>query len=210
MTSPATDLSAALPRRTQQAVTCATAGAAVTAALGLAHVLEIPGKHKLDAGQFLAVHHNFYGGYAVVGGLGETIGFVGLLSAGLWTRPSHPRESRLSLWGAGALGFALGLFFLGLAPLNGKIAGWTPQTIAPDWRSVRDRWEFFHVMNLGLALSAFGLCMRVLRAGGSPRPAGSAGFTSQLDAAPGRRQRTQLQAASDLQPHSPSDEQSCQ
>ena len=165
MTSTNTDPSTRLPTRTRHVVTCAAAGAAVTAALGLAHLLEIPGKHKLDVGQFLAVHHNFYGGYAVAGGLGETIGFVGLLTAGFWTRALRPHVSRLLFCGAGALGLALGLFFLGLAPLNEKIAGWTPETIAPDWRSIRDRWEIFHIINLGLAASAHTLCIRVLQAG---------------------------------------------
>jgi hypothetical protein len=59
----------------------ATCTTAATAGLGLAHVLEIPGKDALDGAEVAAVHHHLYGGFAIVGGVCEIATIVVLLLA---------------------------------------------------------------------------------------------------------------------------------
>jgi hypothetical protein len=44
--------------------------------LTLSHVLESPGNRALDGAAWLSVQHTFYGGFAIVGGVAEVIGFA--------------------------------------------------------------------------------------------------------------------------------------
>jgi hypothetical protein len=127
--------------------------AGLVAGLALAHVLQRPGSSALDGPAWLAVQHTFYGGFAVVGGVGEV---VGLLAAGaglvLARREGEPRRP-LALGAAGLAG-TLVAYAVGNAPVNARVAAWTPATLPPDWSAWRDRWETAHAVSAGLALLA--------------------------------------------------------
>jgi uncharacterized membrane protein len=39
-------------------------------------------------------------------------------------------------------------------PLDDQFAGWTMTTLPPDWRVIRDRWEFYHGWRTLLSVAA--------------------------------------------------------
>lgn len=41
-------------------------------------------------------------------------------------------------------------------PIDGQIQSWTMATLPPDWRAVRDRWEFYHGLRTVVSLAALG------------------------------------------------------
>jgi hypothetical protein len=106
-------------------------------------VLEIPGKHRLSANEFLHVHHTFYLGYAVFGAIAWVYGVVVGLMAGYILRKINRRAARLSFLGALGFVFSLVIFFIFLKQYNGLIAGWASDPPA-IWTSVRNRWEMSH------------------------------------------------------------------
>src|SRR5690349_13998805 len=102
--------------------------AALVAGLTVTHVLEMPGKRTLDGAQWLAVQHTFYGGFAVVGGIGEVLGLVATGALVVLTRQ---RRATAVLTGVAALSF-LGMllsYALGNRPINDLVATWTPATL---------------------------------------------------------------------------------
>jgi ribose/xylose/arabinose/galactoside ABC-type transport system permease subunit len=127
--------------------------AALVAGLTVTHVLEIPGKRALSGAEWLAVQHTFYGGFAVVGGIGEVVGL--LATCGLLVLLRH-RRTAFVLTLVAALSF-LGMllsYFLGNRPINDLVAVWTPATLPPDWPSYRDAWDTAHAISAGFALLA--------------------------------------------------------
>jgi len=112
------------------------------AGLELSHVLEIPGKHRLDASQFLAVHHNFYLGYAVVGAASA---FMTIFASAYLVYEIQETTARVAA-GVPALCFigALILFASVLQPANTQISSWSPDALPPAWQDVRNRWEAAH------------------------------------------------------------------
>src|SRR5437868_2296979 len=77
--------------------------AAVALGLTVTHDLEIPGKQMLSGPEWLTVQHSFYGGFAILGGIAET---VGLLSAGTLAFLLRKRRTGLTLSFVAALCFA--------------------------------------------------------------------------------------------------------
>jgi hypothetical protein len=128
--------------------------AALALGLTLTHDLEIPGKQMLSGAGWLTVQHTFYGGYAVVGGLAEVLG---LLSTGMLLFLFRTRRVVFALTLVAFLCFAgmLALFAFGNQPLNQQIASWTPETLPPNWREVRDAWDRFHAASSALAALSF-------------------------------------------------------
>lgn len=117
--------------------------AALVLGLTLTHDLEITGKHLLSDTNWLAVQDTFYGGFAIVGGIAETLGLLstGLCFAGL-----------------------LALFAFGNNPLNQQIASWTPATLPATWQQTRNAWDSFHAASSVLAaLSLVSLLIALLR-----------------------------------------------
>ena len=41
-------------------------------------------------------------------------------------------------------------------PIDGAIAGWTVDTLPPDWTSIRNRWEAYHAARTFISLAGFG------------------------------------------------------
>ena len=129
----------------------ATGSSATIAVLGLAHVVEIPGKHQLDAATFLSVQHHLYGGYAIVGGVAEVAALAAVATAALRVRHRHDLLLTLTV-ATGAAAGMLVLFGFGLRPLNADFTRWTADTVPAGWRHARNRWELLHALNLVLSV----------------------------------------------------------
>jgi hypothetical protein len=41
-------------------------------------------------------------------------------------------------------------------PIDNMIKVWTVETLPSDWRALRDRWEFYHVIRTFVSIVAFG------------------------------------------------------
>ena len=135
---------------------------AIAMALALAHALELPGKLQLPKDQYLTVQKIYYPGFTI-GGAAEPVGVLLLLglmltfpigSAAFWLMAAalftlaamhlaywlltHPvnhfwlRDVDLKKGGSG---------FFSFDPL-GRLAESNPM----DWKALRDRWEFSHVV----------------------------------------------------------------
>ncbi|WP_245303652.1 anthrone oxygenase family protein [Pseudorhodoplanes sinuspersici] len=135
---------------------------AIAMALTLAHALELPGKLQLSKEQYLAVQKIYYPGFTV-GGAAEPVGVLLLLglmlmfpigSTAFWLVAAalsalaamhlaywlltHPvnhfwlRDVDLAKGGSG---------FFSFDPL-----GRATDADQTDWKSLRDRWEFSHVV----------------------------------------------------------------
>jgi hypothetical protein len=141
---------------------------ALTLGLLLAHVLELPGKQSLSGPEWLAVQHNLYGGFALVGGLSELLALVSV-AALLPLLRGRRAAFAWTLLGAACLVALPFIFYFGNNPINGRIASWTPATLPPDWAQQRDRWEGFHAASAALAAAAFAaLLVAALRDTASP------------------------------------------
>lgn len=111
--------------------------------LTLAHVLEAPGERALSSGAWLAVQHNYYGGFAIVGAIAEIGGLIATLVILYLAR----NRQALAMW---TLIAALGpvamliFYFIGNAPLNARIASWTTATLPAGWQQTRDAWSGWH------------------------------------------------------------------
>jgi uncharacterized membrane protein len=42
-------------------------------------------------------------------------------------------------------------------PIDRQIEQWTVATLPPDWKELRDRWEFYHAFRTFVSIGAFGL-----------------------------------------------------
>lgn len=141
---------------------------AVAMALALAHALELPGKMRLSKRQYLAVQPIYYPGFTF-GGIAEPVGILLVLillslrtlgtdafwltagalvalvamHAAYWLL-THPVNNfwlrSFKLRGASA-----SFFFFGVSGNTGA---------QPDWKMLRDRWEYSHVVRAGLGLTS--------------------------------------------------------
>ena len=67
------------------------------------------------------------------------------------------RESRATLFASAALvlmAIALVITLTVNVPIDRQIQSWTTATLPPDWRAIRDRWEFYHGLRTLLSLAA--------------------------------------------------------
>jgi hypothetical protein len=152
---------------------------AVAMALPLAHALELPGKMRLPKDAYLVTQPIYYPGFTIAAGFGEgggTLATLGLLLA-------TPRESTQFWWTLAALvalvaaHLAYWLFthsvnkcWLEANKLEGFVGGFIKlnplQQSAPsasrddDWRALRNRWEYSHVLRAALACFSF-VCLAV-------------------------------------------------
>jgi hypothetical protein len=143
---------------------------ALTLGLAFAHVLEIPGKLRLDGASWLTVQHNLYVAFGVVGAAIEILAILSTWMLLLLVRG----ERRAFAWTLAAALLATAALIewaLVVAPMNTALDRWNAATLPPDWRSVRDRWEAGHAIHallFGLAFSALIVAML-----GKPRRAAS-------------------------------------
>lgn len=135
---------------------------AIAMALALAHALELPGKLRLSKDQYLAVQKIYYPGFTI-GGAAEPVGVFLLLGLMLML----PRGGA-AFWLAAAALIALAAmhiaYWLLTHPVNNfwvrdvdlkrsgsgffsfDPLGRSTESDQSDWKSLRDRWEFSHVV----------------------------------------------------------------
>jgi hypothetical protein len=137
---------------------------ALTLGLTWAHVLEVPGKLRLDGPHWLAVQHNLYIAFGPP--VGAPIEIAAILLC--WVvyflvRRRHPAAG-LTLTASCCTTLGLVLWFWLVAPMNTVIAGWTPETLSLDWTAVRNQWEAGHAAQCALFGVAFGSLVAALLA----------------------------------------------
>src|SRR5262245_43085590 len=120
----------------------------VALALGLtfAHVLEIPGKLRLDGEQWLKVQQNLYIGFGTVGAVIEVAAII-LVWLLLFRLPYRHAAFRWTLGAALCVTAGLGMWFLLVSPMNSIISVWTPASLPADWTRVRNQWEIGHAIH---------------------------------------------------------------
>lgn len=136
---------------------------AVTFALSLAHVLEWPGKLRLDRDQYLTVQKIYYPGFTYTGAL-EPLSIVLLMVLVFMTAHSAPAFVPLVVALIAAAITHL-LYWLLTTPMNKvwladekldhsarRFFGGGDGANTADWRTLRDRWERSHALR---AISAF-------------------------------------------------------
>jgi hypothetical protein len=143
---------------------------AIAMAPALAHAMEYPGKMRLSRDAYLTVQPIYYPGFTVAGGAAEVGGLIASIILTILT----PRGT-MGFWltGAAALGM-IGMqiiFWIYTQPANrfwlqsvtlgdvGKgffAAGQSrSDNSAADWRRLRDRWEYSHIVRAGLVFLSF-------------------------------------------------------
>jgi hypothetical protein len=145
---------------------------AMAMSFALAHAAELPGKRRLDRDTYLAMQTVYHPGFTV-GGISEPASIVSLAALLLIT---PPRNAAAFGWTCAALAAVIGMqvvYWLVTHPINrfwlkgrdlpsasatffgaGGGASTTEYNSA-DWVSIRDRWEYSHVLRACFA--AFGL-----------------------------------------------------
>jgi hypothetical protein len=136
---------------------------ALTLGLTFAHVMEIPGKLRLDGATWLAVQHNLYVAFGVVGAVIEVLAI-----ALTWLLVLMTRRRRPALWwtlaAAACVSAGLGDWFLLVAPMNAALSVWTPDTLPADWTRYRDQWELGHAIHAGFFALGFSALVLALLA----------------------------------------------
>jgi hypothetical protein len=117
-----------------------------------AHVMELPGKMRLAAPDYLKVQ----GIYRAFGPIGRFLEPGSVLAAALMTlgarrRPAFP----LSLVGTTLLGTALGAWLAFVSPMNARMENWLTTSIPQDWTATRDQWEYAHATRFALQAAGF-------------------------------------------------------
>ena len=137
---------------------------ALSAALSLAHALELPGKMRLDEPTYRAVQRIYYPGFTI-GGFGDVLGLVTTAVLVLLT-PMGSAAFWLTV--AACLGMLATnfVYWVAVHPVNKHWMKGQPvsasaatfffgagraQASAADWTVLRDRWEYAHVARSVLA-----------------------------------------------------------
>ena len=112
---------------------------ALTLGMTFCHVMELPGKLRLEGAAWLTVQQNLYVAFGVVGAAIEVLAI--LLT---WVVVVQVRSRRPAL------------------------SGWTPATLPADWTSYRQQWEIGHAIHsalFGLGFSALVIALMVETSG---------------------------------------------
>lgn len=147
----------------------------VTFGLVLAHALEMPGKMRLNEETYLALQAIYYPGFTI-GGASEPLAIVATLILLLITPVATP-PFWLTLTAAVNLFLVQLVFWVITQPVNrywlrskqlnglgakffsidGKQQPTQVESVNKDWRAMRDRWEYSHLLRAifsGIALIA--------------------------------------------------------
>jgi hypothetical protein len=149
----------------------------LSAAMGLAHVLELPGKLRLTEEQYRVVQPIYYPGFTIGGFVGEFGGIL-VTAALIVITPSGTPAFWLTVGALVAFLAMHGVYWLMTHPVNKFwLAGQTVSgagraffTVGSDsrshcdWRNFRDQWEMSHVIRAALALVALGLLLTAMHA----------------------------------------------
>jgi hypothetical protein len=145
---------------------------ALTLGMTFCHVMEIPGKLRLDGAAWLTVQQNLYVAFGVVGAAIELLSILLTWVVAVQVRhrgPAFPWTVAAGL----CITAGLAAWFALVAPVNAALSGWTPATLPPDWSSFRDRWEIGHAVYaalFGLGFSALVIALLAETPGNSVRP----------------------------------------
>jgi Domain of unknown function (DUF1772) len=147
----------------------------LSAAMGLAHVLELPGKLRLSEEQYRLVQPIYYPGFTIGGFVGE---FGGILATAILVAIAPSRAFGATLGALIALLAMHGVYWVMTHPVNKSwlagervhgagraffAVGGAPRAQG-DWRDLRDQWEMSHVIRAALALVALALLFVAMRA----------------------------------------------
>jgi hypothetical protein len=142
---------------------------AVAMAVSLSHALEFAGRRRLDRATYLALQSACYPGFTL-GALAEALAVFAVLAFLLATPPGDPAFLWVTAAMAGLFGMNVCYWLmtrtaprLWLSPrahagaLGALDAGgpWGRRP-GPDWRRLRDRWEYSHAARALLALLSLG------------------------------------------------------
>lgn len=122
--------------------------------LTFAHVMELPGKLRLDGPAWLAVQQNLYVAFGPFASVGEPAAILLTLALAIMLR-GRWRAFVLTLLAALSSSVGLAVWFLLVAPMNTLLNGWTTATLPPDWTACRDQWELGHAIHAALFGVAF-------------------------------------------------------
>ncbi|MFZ5790870.1 MAG: hypothetical protein ACOY3L_09245 [Pseudomonadota bacterium] len=128
---------------------------ALTLGLVFSHVMELPGKLRLDGADWLTVQHNLYVAFGVVGAAIEVLAIVLVWLLVFLVRARKPAW-RWTLIAALCVSAGLGVWFWLVSPMNAALNAWTPETLPPDWTRYRDQWEIGHAIHAALFGLGFG------------------------------------------------------
>lgn len=127
---------------------------ALTLGLTFAHVLEIVGKLRLGARDWLTVQQNLYVAFGPIGGTCEVLAIV-FTWLTVRQQPAGTTEARYTLVAAIAASVGLVAWAVLVAPMNAVLSSWTLESIPSDWTRVRNRWELGHAAQAVLFAIAF-------------------------------------------------------
>ncbi len=156
----------------------ATITVAIVMGLSLAHALELPGKLRLTREQYLAVQTIYYPGFTL-GGAAEPISVLLLMVLAFFIRIQHAQQFWLVIAALVGIVAAQLVFWTMTQPVNRY---WLQQTQtsaaarrffgsvnpdggAPEWTTLRDRWERSHLLRALAASVAFVLLVIALGLG---------------------------------------------
>jgi hypothetical protein len=137
---------------------------ALSAALSLAHALELPGKMRLDEATYRAVQRIYYPGFTI-GGIGDVLGVVATALLALLTPSGSSAFWLVLIASIGMLAMNL-VYWIAVHPVNKHWVTGQPMSAAgaaffgaggaqtgsaPEWTALRDRWEYAHLVRAILA-----------------------------------------------------------
>ena len=137
----------------------ATVLVALIFGLAFAHVVELPGKLRLDGPTWLTVQQNLYVGFGPLAAVAEPFAILATWLLVFMLRGPRP-GFRLALLAAICTTSGLLVWAWVVAPMNTLLNGWTPATLPSDWTACRARWELGHAVHAAL----FGLAFLALLA----------------------------------------------
>lgn len=147
---------------------------AIAVALSLAHALELPGKMRLNKETYVAMQPIYYPGFMIGAGFGEGGGLLATLML-LVVTPRANEEFLWTLLAFIALAAMHAAYWIFTHPVNKfwlrehQLQGFgrgffrfdpakraAPSTAhEDDWRRLRNRWEYSHVLRAVLAGTSF-------------------------------------------------------
>jgi hypothetical protein len=117
--------------------------------LAFAHVMELPGKVRLDGPTWLTVQQNLYVGFGPLAAVIEPLGIL-LTWLLVFMLRAHRSAFRLTLLAAICTTAGLAGWAWLVSPMNTLLNGWTPATLPPDWTACRDQSELGHTIHAAL------------------------------------------------------------
>ena len=125
---------------------------ALSLGMAFSHVLEMPAKLAYPGPVWLLLQQTLYGNFRMLGTLVEIGAVVGALGLAFLARPP---AFGWTVFGTICLVAAHAVWWIGVAPLNAAIAGFTAQTLPADWAQLRVHWEYAHSLRAVLHMAAF-------------------------------------------------------